>query len=152
MSNLYLNQHFTSDGHSEEDIDILPIEEVTCASNISIRAKRLEREDYWCRELCTVYPYGLNDNVRKVGNVSKCGVDMVVGTLFNKQLRKCRKRPLCKHKRKVAMIDLTGWVDTLFSNYKSCDFCFNFRCFVLGLPKKCMMMLSTIIDNWVASP
>ena len=32
-------------------------------------ARRLEREDY-CRELCTVYPYGLNDNVRKVGNVS----------------------------------------------------------------------------------
>ena len=65
----------------------MPIEEVTCASNISIRAKQLEREDYWCRELCTVYPYGLNDNVRKVGNVSKCGADMVVGTLFNKQLQ-----------------------------------------------------------------
>ena len=32
-----------------------------------------------------------------------------------------------------------------------CDFCFNLRCFVLGLPKKCMMVLSTIIDNWVAS-
>ena len=151
LSNLYLYQHFTSDGHSEEDIDILPIEEVTCASSISIRAKRLEREDYWCRELCTVYPYGLNDNVRKVGNVSKCGADVVVGTLFNKQPRKYRKRPLRKHNRKVAMIDLTGWVDTLLSNYKSCDFCFNFRCFVLGLPKKCMMMLSTIIDNWVAS-
>ena len=34
-------------------------------------AKRLEREDY-CREICTFYPYGLNDNVRKVGNISKC--------------------------------------------------------------------------------
>ena len=60
LSNLYLNQHFTSDGHSEEDNQL---KKVTCASNISIRAKRLEREDYWCRELCTVYPYGLNDNV-----------------------------------------------------------------------------------------
>ena len=48
------------------------------------------------------------------GNVSKCGADVVVGTLFNKQPRKCRKRPLCKHKRKVAMIDLTGWVDIYF--------------------------------------
>ena len=48
----------------------MPIEEVTSDSTvISARAKRLEREDYWCRELCTVYPYGLNDNVRKVGNI-----------------------------------------------------------------------------------
>ena len=31
----------------------------------------VEREDYWCRELCTFYPYGLNDNVRGVGNISK---------------------------------------------------------------------------------
>ena len=40
--------------------------------------KRLEREDFWYRELCTVYPYGLNDNVRKVGKVSKLGPSRVV--------------------------------------------------------------------------
>ena len=45
-----------------------------------------------------------------------CPNVVVVGTLFNKQLRKYRKRSLRKHKRKVAMI---GWVDTLFSNYMS---------------------------------
>ena len=81
------------------------------------------------------------------GNVSKCGADVVVGTLFNKQPRKFRKRPLCKHKRKVAMTDLTGWVDIYFLIITLVIF----RCFVLGLSKKCMMVLSTIIDNWVAS-
>ena len=31
------------------------------------------------------YPYGLNDTVRKVGNISKCKDELVVNTLFNKQ-------------------------------------------------------------------
>ena len=45
LSNLYLYQHFNSDGHSEEDISIMPIEEVTCTSGstgVSLSAKRLE--------------------------------------------------------------------------------------------------------------
>ena len=104
QSNLYLYKHFTSDGHCEEDISIMPIEEITSTSSVSQRARRLEREDYWCRELCTVYPYGLNDNVRKVGNVSKCGGDIVVNTLFNKQQRKYRKRPPHRHRKKILVI------------------------------------------------
>ena len=154
LSNLYLYQHFNSDGHSEEDISIMPIEEVTCTSGstgVSLSAKRLEREGYWYRELCTVYPYGLNDNVRKVGNVSKCSQEMVVNTLFNRQPRKFKKRQQQRHRRKVDLADLAAQVDTLLSEYKSYTFCFNFRNLVLNLPKKCMMALSTIIDNWVAT-
>ena len=65
-------------GHSEEDIDILPNKEVTCASN-SIRVKRLEREDYWCRVqfipmvLTDYIPYcvrAVNPNYRAV--VQRC--------------------------------------------------------------------------------
>ena len=154
LSILYLYQHFNSDGHSEEDISIMPIEEVTCTSGstgVSLSAKRLEREDYWYRELCTVYPYGLNDNVRKVGNVSKCSQEMVVNTLFNRQPRKFKKRQQQRHRRKVDLADLAAQVDTSLSEYKSYTFCFNFRNLVLNLPKKCMMALSTIIDNWVAT-
>ena len=33
LSNLYVYQHFTSDGHSENDISIMPIEEVTSSGN-----------------------------------------------------------------------------------------------------------------------
>lgn len=68
----------------------MPIEEIaTCTSDrVSASTKRLEREDYWCRELCTFYPYGLNDNVRKVGNISKLKEELVVNTLFDKQKRK----------------------------------------------------------------
>ena len=66
-TNLYL-YHFSSDGHSEDDICIIPIEEITPGDSANVTSVRLEREDYWCRELCTYYPYGLNDNVRGVGN------------------------------------------------------------------------------------
>ena len=68
LTNLYLYQHFNSDGHSEGDLSIMPIEEIT-ASDKGTCANRLEREDYWGRKLCTFYPYELNDNVRKVGKV-----------------------------------------------------------------------------------
>ena len=57
LPNLYLHQHFSSDGHFEDDIIIMPMEEVTstCSDRGSLNAKRLEREEYWCRELCTIY-------------------------------------------------------------------------------------------------
>ena len=115
---------------------IMPIEEIT--SSISQRARWLEREDNWCRELCTVYLYGLNDNVRKVGNVSKRGGDIVVNTLFNKQPHKYRKRPPHRHRKKFDIDNLADQAGALFSDYKSCNFCFTLRCFV-RLPKKCMV-------------
>ena len=71
---------------------------IECALSVqcerALSAKWLEREDFWYRELCTVYPYGLNDNVRRVGNVSKQGPNIVVHTLFNRQHRKSKKREL----------------------------------------------------------
>ena len=52
----------------------------------------MQREEYWYRELCTVFPYGLNDNVKGVGNVSsKIGEGLVVYSLFNRHNRKYRK-------------------------------------------------------------
>ena len=64
LTNLYnsIYKHFTSDGHSEDDISIMPIEEIA-SNGANSKEMRLDREEYWCRELCTIYPYGLNDNV-----------------------------------------------------------------------------------------
>ena len=63
------------------------IEEGVC---MSLAGKRLEREEYWYRELNTIYPFGLNDNV---GHISR-NKDIVVWTLFNTHPRKFRKRDL----------------------------------------------------------
>ena len=76
-----------------DDISIMPIEEVVLESNdvISLPSKRLQWVEYWYREFCTVYPYGLNDNVKGVENVSSRTDDgLVVYELFNKQKRKFR--------------------------------------------------------------
>ena len=57
LSGLYLYHHFNSDGHTLEDIGIMPIEEVVSEPNdtISLACKRLKREEFWYRELCTIY-------------------------------------------------------------------------------------------------
>ena len=51
----------------------MPIEEVVLeqTDGTTLPSKRLQREEYWNRELCSVYPYGLNDNVRGVGSVEE---------------------------------------------------------------------------------
>lgn len=68
MCDIFLYNHFNSDNHSIADIAIMPIEEV--ADQLSLADKLSSREEFWYRELCSVYPYGLNDNVYKVGNIS----------------------------------------------------------------------------------
>ena len=136
LTNLYLYHHFSSDGHSVDDMSIMPIEELT--SSVSATSQRLEREDYCCRELCTYYPYGLNDNVRGVGNISKQH-GLVVYTLFNSRQRKFRKRN--KRRRKIYYDDLTSRLEDCVRDYKSHVFMFNIRSLILSLPKKCMVAI-----------
>ena len=67
----------------------------------------VQREEYWyiVKELATIYPFGLNDNLRKVGNISKKGIDnTVVLALFN---RKIPLRPSRKHRTTTKDIETT---------------------------------------------
>ena len=104
LCGLYLYHHFSSDGHTLDDISIMPMEEVVLEAIdvISLPSKRLQREEYWYRELCTVYPYGLNDNIEGIGNVcSRTDDGLVVCELLNKQKRKFRNRTAHRKRRKV---------------------------------------------------
>ena len=120
LTNLYL---YRSDGHSVDDISITSSDRVSATSN------RLEREDYWCRELCTYYPYGLNDNVRGVGNISKQH-GLAVHTLFHKRPRKFRKRNGHKRRRKV---NLNARLEHCLRDYKSDVFMFNITWLLYGI-------------------
>ena len=102
LCGLYLYHHFNSDGHSLDDINIMPFEEVVLERNdgTTLPSKRLQREEYWYRELCSVYPYGLNDKVRGVVKVSKSDERLIVYTLFNKQKRTFRKCRLLQRKKR----------------------------------------------------
>ena len=56
LCGLYLYHHFSSDGHTLDDISIIPIEEVVSEPDdgITLGCKRLQREEFWYRELCTI--------------------------------------------------------------------------------------------------
>ena len=95
MCDLFLYLHFCSNDHNEDDITIMPIEEVSLEEGecFSLASKRLQREEYWYKELATIYPYGLNDNVKNLGNISKKGTEnVVVWSLFNEKPRKFKRR------------------------------------------------------------
>ena len=108
-------------------------------------------EDFWYREPCTVYPYGLNDNVRRVGNVSKQGPNIVVHTLFNRQHGKFKKRVGKRHRSKVEREVMFEKVNSLLANYKCIDFCFYVRTYVFSLPRKHLITLLALTESWAAS-
>ena len=100
----------------------MPLEEVKLeeGEGIMLTSKRLQREDYWYRELNT---YGLNDNIKKVGNISKNkDKGIVVWTLFNKHTRKSRRRPNKKLKKKIKKVNIEMHIKELLAGYKSPGF------------------------------
>ena len=151
LCGLYLYHHFNSDGHSLDDINIMPIEEVVLeqTDGMTLPSKRLQREEYWYRELCSVYPYGLNDNIRGVGNVSKSDERLIVYTLFNKQKRKFRKRRLQRKKRKVNVNTVEEQLKSRLNKYKSIDFTLSIRAYVLNLPRSKLGIVVDVTENLV---
>ena len=74
-----------------DDIRMQPIEHITqnrgeTEKDITIRC--LDRERFWMLELGTMYPYGLNDRLQHVGNVSHSSVlsRSNVFNLFNRHV------------------------------------------------------------------
>ena len=142
MCDLFLYNHFNSDGHSHEDLCIMPIEEVYLepGDDISLAMKLSNREEFWYKELCSVYPYGLNDNVCKVGNVSrKLEQGLVVYCLFNRQPRKYRVRQSKRTRSRRAFSEIRNVLEELLLSYSSVLFSYKLRTFLLGLPKRCLM-------------
>ena len=49
---------FSSDGHSLAGGSIMPIEEVLeTVDNTNISSKLLKREEFWIKEISSIYPY-----------------------------------------------------------------------------------------------
>ena len=93
----------------------------------------------------------MNDNVRRVGNVSKQGPNIVVHTLFNGQHRKFKKRRGKRHRSKVEREVMFEKVNSLLANYKCIDFCFYVHTYVFSLPRKHLITLLALIKSWAAS-
>ena len=80
LCNTVVYGDITSDGHRLEDMFVQLIESIVVAPNerASTYSKCLEREEFWIRELKTAYPYGLNDNIHGVRNISKQNDELIV--------------------------------------------------------------------------
>ena len=157
LCGVYLCHYFSSDGHTLDDISIMPIEEVVLEPNDvnSLPSKRLQREG-WYRQLCTVYPYGLNDSVKGVGNVSSRTDDrLVVYELFNMQKRKFWNRTAHRNRtapRKRKKVD-SRIVETEVKNrmilYKSPGFTFSFRTYFMNLPINILRVVMNVVMKLV---
>ena len=103
-ANTFIAKHFNQPGHSVADILIQPIEKIELLpgeSDEDVTIRRLGRERFWMLELGTVYPYGLNDRLQSVGNVSKNLKNNInVFSLLNKHKR--RKRSHGRRRNKVS--------------------------------------------------
>ena len=153
LCSLYLYHHFNSDSHTLDDISIMPIEEVVLepGDSMTLPSKRLQREEFWYRELCSVYPYGLNDNVKGVGNVSSMSrsEDLIVYTLFNKYERKYRKRKPGRCRRKVVVNEVAEHVKCNVVKYKNINFTLNLRTYMLNLPRNKLRIVADVTESLV---
>ena len=83
-----------------DDIGIQPIEHITQSpgeTELDVTIRRLDHERFWMLELGTMYPYGLNDCLQHVENVSHSYVQSRnnVFNLFN-----CHQRRKRSHGRR----------------------------------------------------
>ena len=144
----HIYRHFNSDGHSIDDLTIMPIEKIVDSDDdrLSLHAKRLSREEYWYRELCTIFPYGLNDNVKGVGSISRKIDSTVVWGLFNKHSRRNRKRGRKGNRKYRDKDKVKGDAETLLKGYKKPGFVRTLRGFVLGVAKNCLHELVQLAE------
>ena len=96
-----------------------------------------------------VSPYGLNDNVRGVGNVSKSDERLIVYTLFNKQKRTFRKRRLQRKKIKVNVNTVEEQLKSRLNKYKSVDLTLSIRAYVLNLLRSKLGIIVEVTENLV---
>ena len=94
-----------------DDIGIQPIEHITQSpgeTELDVTIRRLDRERFWMLELGTMYPYGLNDRLQHVGNVSNSCVRSRnnVFNLFNRHQRRKRSHGRRSNSRRNSEITL----------------------------------------------
>ena len=146
----FLYKHFTSDGHKLEDMFVQPIESIVVSPNeqASTYSKRLEREEFWIRELKTVYPYGLNDNIRRVGNISKQNDELIVWKFLNKHSKtrnRKSKRPSRKNTKNPT--NPRDWLKNKLSNYKSMCCLHKYISAVFGLRNTFLRDTRTLVEE-----
>ena len=109
-----------------DDISIMPIEAMlqSPGDTTTTGSKLLSREEFWYKQLGSIYPYGLNDNVKQLGNVSKkIGHGLFIYYMFNKHRRKFHKRLENQVIRLRLVVIENSIFFNLLNNYQYHNFC-----------------------------
>jgi hypothetical protein len=99
--------------------------------------------------LATIYPYGLNGNVKNLDNVSKKGTEnIVVWPFFNKNPRKFTKHSI-KRKRKhgTTRTDLEHKLKNLVINCNKPGLVHDIKTLVFGLLRRKLGILIDLANN-----
>ncbi len=97
----HLARHFRRDEHSISIIAIDKLNLENFDSQADLEKSLIELELYWMKELRTIYPYGLNERVRGVGDISKKLIGVNVESLSQKHKRRRRSHG---HRKTVDLI------------------------------------------------
>jgi len=94
-------RRFAKEGHTFRIKIIERLVPIQGETEINLRQRREERELFWQKELGTIWPFGLNDRVKGVGNVSKKYSKIGCSSqLINSQSRPNRSHGHRKHHNK----------------------------------------------------
>ena len=111
-----LYKHFRLPGHSGADMKVQILEKIYHSSenSVNIRLHRRLRELHWINELGTAAPYGCNDQIKGVGNLSGPSRKHtnVLG-IFNKEQRPKRSHGHRHYNKKIPQLDSS--IDTFFN-------------------------------------
>ena len=131
-----LGSHF--DDHGLDNLRVQIIEKIDprrMRNDKTVKDHRLDREDYWMRELGTISPFGLNDKVRRIGNISqKQSENLLVTQLFHSSQRRPRShgRRINRASNRVPRDETT--VEHLVNIWKDSDRLHTLRTTLFGLP------------------
>ncbi len=128
--NTILCNHFNSNGHNISDLRIQIIDHIINDNNFTkndINHELHDKEDYWMRILNSISPFGLNDNVKSVGNMRCIDLETLNAKdtpFFSKKTQRAprshgRRPP--KSKRKYFSIDIDATLANLYSTFKDND-------------------------------
>ena len=136
-------RHFAKEGHNFRINIIERLVAVQGESEHDLRMRREERELFWQKELGTIWPFGLNDRVKGIGNVSKKYSDIGSSSqLINSKSRPNRSHGHRKHKDK----SFHEHVDVAFLKdlYGRNDGLHLLRCVLFSIP---LTLLSKLNDE-----
>ena len=145
--NILIAQHFNSEC-TYTDISVQPIEVLEGNGyDEKISSLRKAREEYWIRELCTVYPYGLNDRCNGIDWASNTSTKPAM-SIFNRIHSRRKPRRRTRKNKQISHFSLDNFFKDLLHIYNNHGYWMNYcRRTIASLPKKQLKLIALRLES-----